>query len=76
MLCTLISPIGLMVTVRAPWHCGPIIQVEWMPPKGPYDPRLLMTGQWDDKENRWLRGLMDQDSFVETLGGYGTRDII
>ena len=44
-------------------------QVEWTPPRGPYDPRLLLTGQFDEKENRWLRGLVDTGSFVETLGG-------
>lgn len=55
--------------------CGPLtqrgltVQVEWSPPRGAYDPRLLLTGQWDDKENRWLRGLVDSGSFVETLGG-------
>lgn len=44
--------------------------VEWYPPKAPYDPRCLINGQLDEKQNKWVSGLFDKDSFVETLAGW------
>lgn len=45
--------------------------VEWTPPanKTPYDPRQLIAGGFSE-DKKWLPGLFDRDSFMETLGGW------
>ncbi|CDS10010.1 hypothetical protein LRAMOSA02687 [Lichtheimia ramosa] len=43
-------------------------EIEYMPPKGPSDPRLFLNGKEED--GRWLSGFFDRDSFVETLSGW------
>ena len=47
--------------------------VEYVPPKGPYDPRWFIAGKDDDTEvgePKFLKGFFDKDSFQETLGGW------
>lgn len=44
--------------------------IEFTPPKGPYDPRWLVCGKQDEAENRLLSGFFDKGSFQETLSGW------
>ena len=42
-------------------------EIEFVIPKAPYDPRLMLAGKTED--GKWTSGFFDKDSFVETLGG-------
>ncbi|TIA89702.1 hypothetical protein E3P79_02793 [Wallemia ichthyophaga] len=47
--------------------------VEYVPPKGPYDPRWFLAGKSEDEEvgePKFMKGFFDKDSFQETLGGW------
>lgn len=47
--------------------------VEYIPPKGPYDPRWFLAGKSEDEEAgepKFMKGFFDKDSFQETLGGW------
>ena len=44
--------------------------IDFMPPKGPYDPRWLIAGKQDENDNKFLSGFFDQGSFQETLSGW------
>ncbi|XP_020604828.1 acetyl-CoA carboxylase-like isoform X1 [Orbicella faveolata] len=46
-------------------------EVEFVPPKAPYDPRHFISGAPDpDNKDVWLSGFFDRGSFVETLDGW------
>jgi hypothetical protein len=44
--------------------------VDYKPPKGPYDPRQFLAGCFEDVEGSqtWKSGVLDQGSFFETMG--------
>lgn len=42
----------------------------------PYDPRCLLTGKLDDATNAWCSGLLDRDSFRETLDGWAKSVVV
>ena len=44
--------------------------IGYMPPKGPYDPRWLITGKQDEIDGKFLSGFFDKGSFQETLSGW------
>lgn len=53
--------------------------VSYKPPKeAPYDPRLLVTGSVEevDGETKYLAGLFDKDSWMETLPGWAQSVVI
>jgi acetyl-CoA carboxylase/biotin carboxylase 1 len=45
-------------------------QVDWKPTKAPYDPRNFLAGCYEDVdgEQTWKSGILDRDSFFETMG--------
>lgn len=46
-------------------------EIEFVPPKTPYDPRHLICGApHPENEDVWLSGFFDNGSFVETLDGW------
>jgi acetyl-CoA carboxylase/biotin carboxylase 1 len=54
-------------------------EVSYKPPKEtPYDPRLLVTGSIEevDGETKYLAGLFDKDSWMETLPGWAQSVVI
>ncbi|KAI9483961.1 MAG: acetyl-CoA carboxylase [Benjaminiella poitrasii] len=48
--------------------------IEYMPPKGPSDPRFFLAGK--NENGTWLSGFFDQDSFVETLSGWARTVVV
>ena len=44
--------------------------VDYKPPKGPYDPRQFLAGCYEDVEgtSTWKSGILDNGSFFETMG--------
>lgn len=42
----------------------------------PYDPRALLAGQVDETTGKWLSGLMDKNSFRESLDGWAKSVIV
>ncbi|GLE00136.1 hypothetical protein PINS_up008863 [Pythium insidiosum] len=42
----------------------------------PYDPRWLLTGKTDEVTGQWLSGLMDRESFRETLDGWAKSVVV
>lgn len=44
--------------------------VDYKPPKGPYDPRWFLGGVNDDVDGTptWKSGILDNGSFFETMG--------
>ncbi|KAI9033938.1 acetyl-CoA carboxylase [Phycomyces nitens] len=49
-------------------------EIEYMPPKGPSDPRLFLAGKHEN--GKWLSGFFDHDSFVETLSGWARTVVV
>ncbi|KAI8084162.1 acetyl-CoA carboxylase [Gilbertella persicaria] len=49
--------------------------IEYMPPKGPSDPRFFLAGK-NDENGKWLSGFFDQDSFIETLSGWARTVVV
>ncbi|KAI8377671.1 acetyl-CoA carboxylase [Radiomyces spectabilis] len=49
-------------------------EIEYMPPKGPSDPRFFLAGK--NENGKWLSGFFDQDSFVETLSGWARTVVV
>ncbi|KAG2224710.1 hypothetical protein INT45_009025 [Circinella minor] len=49
-------------------------EVEYLPPKGPSDPRFFLNGKNDN--GKWLSGFFDRDSFVETLSGWARTVVV
>ncbi|CAG8507081.1 5656_t:CDS:2, partial [Acaulospora morrowiae] len=52
--------------------------IDYMPPKAPYDPRWLITGKLENENdtNRWISGFFDRGSFVETLAGWARTVVV
>ncbi|RIA91939.1 acetyl-CoA carboxylase [Glomus cerebriforme] len=52
--------------------------VNYMPPKGIYDPRWLIAGKYEVERdpNSWISGFFDKGSFVETLGGWARTVVV
>ncbi|CAG8532450.1 333_t:CDS:2 [Funneliformis mosseae] len=52
--------------------------VNYMPPKGPYDPRWLIAGKYEIERdpNSWVSGFFDKGSFVETLSGWARTVVV
>lgn len=50
-------------------------EIEYMPPKGPSDPRHFLAGKTDES-GRWLSGFFDKNSFVETLSGWARTVVV
>ncbi|KAF7731439.1 acetyl-coenzyme-A carboxylase [Apophysomyces ossiformis] len=49
-------------------------EIEYMPPKGPSDPRFFLAGK--NENGKWLSGFFDHDSFVETLSGWARTVVV
>ncbi|ORZ25473.1 acetyl-CoA carboxylase [Absidia repens] len=49
-------------------------EIEYMPPKGPSDPRFFLTGK--NENGKWLSGFFDHGSFVETLSGWARTVVV
>lgn len=52
--------------------------IDYIPPKGPYDPRWLIGGKMEETENgqQWQSGFFDKGSFQETLGGWAQTVVV
>jgi acetyl-CoA carboxylase / biotin carboxylase 1 len=50
--------------------------IEYTPPKGPYDPRWLIAGKADEVSSEWLSGFFDKGSFQETLSGWAQTVVV
>ncbi|KAI0684026.1 acetyl-CoA carboxylase [Cytidiella melzeri] len=50
--------------------------IEYVPPKGPYDPRWFIEGKTDDASSDWLPGFFDNGSFQETLSGWARTVVV
>ncbi|SAM05410.1 hypothetical protein [Absidia glauca] len=48
--------------------------IDYMPPKGPSDPRYFLTGKHE--QGKWLSGFFDHGSFVETLSGWARTVVV
>jgi acetyl-CoA carboxylase/biotin carboxylase 1 len=51
-------------------------EVDYFPPKSPYDPRWLIEGKYDETTNEWLSGFFDKGSFQETLSGWAQTVVV
>ncbi|CAG8723635.1 3787_t:CDS:2, partial [Gigaspora rosea] len=49
-------------------------EIDYIPPKGPYDPRWLITGKYESDE--WISGFFDRNSFVETLSSWARTVVV
>lgn len=49
--------------------------VEWTPPKTPYDPRDMLAGAVGP-DGKWQRGFFDDGSFSEYLAGWGKSVVV
>ena len=50
--------------------------IEYVPPKGPYDPRWFLEGKVDETSSEWLGGFFDNGSFQETLSGWAQTVVV
>ncbi|CAG8486585.1 8073_t:CDS:2 [Diversispora eburnea] len=53
--------------------------IDYVPPKAPYDPRWLIAGKFEngnDSSSNWLSGFFDRGSFVETLSGWARTVVV
>lgn len=50
--------------------------IDYVPPKGPYDPRWFIEGKRDDVSSEWLSGFFDENSFQETLSGWAQTVVV
>ncbi|KAI5120256.1 hypothetical protein M0805_004592 [Coniferiporia weirii] len=50
--------------------------IEYIPPKGPYDPRWFIEGKTDETTSEWLGGFFDNGSFQETLSGWAQTVVV
>ncbi|CAG8472312.1 12933_t:CDS:2 [Cetraspora pellucida] len=48
--------------------------IDYIPPKGLYDPRWLLAGKYDS--DNWISGFFDRESFVETLGAWAKTVVV
>ena len=51
-------------------------EIGYVPPKGPYDPRWLIEGKYDETTNEWLSGFFDKGSYQETLSGWAQTVVV
>ncbi|KAF0496183.1 acetyl-CoA carboxylase [Gigaspora margarita] len=49
-------------------------EIDYLPPKGPYNPRWLITGKYESDE--WISGFFDRNSFVETLTSWARTVVV
>ncbi|CAO0802940.1 unnamed protein product [Mucor circinelloides] len=49
-------------------------EIEYMPPKGPNDPRVFLAGKYDD--GKWISGFFDEGTFTETLCGWARTVVV
>ncbi|KAG1058851.1 hypothetical protein G6F42_028512 [Rhizopus arrhizus] len=49
-------------------------EIEYMPPKGPNDPRVFLAGKYDD--DKWISGFFDEGTFTETLCGWARTVVV
>ncbi len=50
--------------------------IDYVPPKGPYDPRWFIEGKKDENASHWLPGFFDRGSFQETLSGWAQTVVV
>jgi acetyl-CoA carboxylase / biotin carboxylase 1 len=50
--------------------------IDYVPPKGPYDPRWFIEGKRDDVSSEWMSGFFDEGSFQETLSGWAQTVVV
>ncbi|KAG8760233.1 acetyl-coenzyme-A carboxylase [Serendipita sp. 396] len=50
--------------------------IDYVPPKGPYDPRWFIEGKRDEISSEWMSGFFDEGSFQETLSGWAQTVVI
>ncbi|KAF9244091.1 acetyl-CoA carboxylase [Melanogaster broomeanus] len=51
-------------------------EIDYVPPKGPYDPRWFIEGKFDEQTTQWLPGFFDKGSFQETLSGWAQTVVV
>ena len=49
-------------------------EIEYMPPKGPNDPRTFLAGKYVD--DKWISGFFDEGTFTETLCGWARTVVV
>lgn len=50
--------------------------IDYVPPKGPYDPRWFIEGKRDEISSEWMSGFFDENSFQETLSGWAQTVVV
>ena len=50
--------------------------IDYMPPKGAYDPRWFIEGKIDETSSEYLSGFFDKGSFQETLSGWAQTVVV
>jgi len=50
--------------------------IDYMPPKGAYDPRWFIEGKVDETSSEYLSGFFDRGSFQETLSGWAQTVVV
>ncbi|PPQ90739.1 hypothetical protein CVT25_010128 [Psilocybe cyanescens] len=50
--------------------------IDYVPPKGAYDPRWFIEGKVDETSSEYLSGFFDKDSFQETLSGWAQTVVV
>ena len=50
--------------------------IDYVPPKGPYDPRWFIAGKNDEVSSEWHSGFFDKGSFQETLSGWAQTVVV
>ncbi|CAG8448007.1 11827_t:CDS:2 [Ambispora gerdemannii] len=68
------SPVPIIVNSADHWDR----EIDYMPPKGSYDPRWFIAGKYEIEGDvdSWLSGFFDRGSFVETLGGWARTVVV
>ncbi|KAF8757828.1 Acetyl-CoA carboxylase, central region [Rhizoctonia solani] len=61
-----------ITTASDPWDRD----IEYTPPKGPYDPRWFVEGKVDEATGEFLSGFFDKKSFQETLSGWAQTVVV
>jgi acetyl-CoA carboxylase/biotin carboxylase 1 len=50
--------------------------IDYMPPKGAYDPRWFIEGKVDETSSEYMSGFFDRGSFQETLSGWAQTVVV
>ncbi|KAF8159642.1 cytosolic acc1, acetyl-CoA carboxylase [Crassisporium funariophilum] len=50
--------------------------IDYMPPKGAYDPRWFIEGKVDETSSEYMSGFFDKGSFQETLSGWAQTVVV